>query len=54
MTMLPGLQKTMNHSFIILTYVIHSAGNSYLESWLVSAVLVNAKSRVLVLMQVME
>lgn len=38
----PGLQKTMNHAFIILTDVVQSAGNSYLESKLVSAVLVKA------------
>lgn len=42
----PGLQKTMNHAFIILT-MIQSAENSYLESRLVSAVLLKAKSRVL-------
>lgn len=44
----------MNHAFIILTDMIQSAGNSYLESWLVSAVLVKAKSRVLVSMQLVE
>jgi len=36
----------MNGAFIILTGMIQSAGNSSLESWLVSAVLVTARSRV--------